>query len=159
MGTHRRLKLTTLIVTYLIDGAQKAMKMYESMMKAGKWTASQNNTEENEFIDSIGEIVNICERDGYIERYYSPTPQDHVDRLIQDLRHYTMDLVQSETGLDVMVERAQAQIEAEEERLATARENGEDGEESLFNYESNVLGNADFEEFDNFLEQEEGSEE
>lgn len=140
-----------------IESAQKATKMYESMMKAGKWTAAQTKIEDNEFIDSIGEIINICEKNGYIERYYSPTPKDHIDRLIQDLRHYTMDLVQNETGLDVMVERAQAQLEAEEQRLAAAKEKGEDAEEEeLFNYDENVLETADFAEFDDFLQREAG---
>lgn len=149
------LKANQLMDVNDIEGAQKAVKMYESLMKAGKWTAAQTQTEDNEFIDSIGEIINICEKDGYIERYYSPNPNDHIDRLIQDLRHYTMDLVQSETGLDIMVERAQAQLEAEEKRLAAAKNKGENAEEEqLFNYDGDALETADFIEFDEFLQKE-----
>lgn len=149
------LKANQLLDVNDVEGAQKAVKMYESMMKAGKWTAAQTQTEDDEFIDSIGEIINICEKDGYIERYYSPTPNDHIDRLIQDLRHYTMDLVQSETGLEVMVERAQAQLEAEEKRLAAAKAKGEDAEgDELFNYDGDALEAADFTEFDEFLQKE-----
>jgi hypothetical protein len=68
-----------------IDGAQKAMKMYDSLMKAGKWTAAQNKAENGEYVDSISELVALCERDGFIPRYYVDTPQDKVDRVIQDL--------------------------------------------------------------------------
>lgn len=136
-----------------IDGAQKAMKMYESMMKAGKWTAAQTKTEDDEYVDSIGEIINICEKDGYIERFYAPHPNDHIDELILDLQHYTKKLVQNETGLDLMIERAQDQIKLEEERLASAREDGNEFG-TLFNYEEDPLSNSDFEEMSK--EEEEG---
>jgi hypothetical protein len=59
--------------------------MYETMMKAGKWTAQQNKEEGNDTIDSIGEIVAICERDGFIPKYYTDTPKDKADRVLQDM--------------------------------------------------------------------------
>ena len=68
-----------------IDGAQKATKMYETMMKAGKWTAQQNKEEGNDAIDSIGELVAICERDGFIPKYYVDGPKDKADRVLQDM--------------------------------------------------------------------------
>ena len=68
-----------------IDGAQKAGKMYDSFMKSGKWTAQQNKTEENELIDSVGELVALCERDGFIPKYFVDGPQDKADRVIQDM--------------------------------------------------------------------------
>lgn len=126
------LKANQLIDIGDIEGAQKAMKMYESMMKAGKWTASQNQTEDGEYIDSIGELVNLCEKDGYIEKFYIDQPNDSVDKLMMDLKHYTTNLIKSETGLDVLVERAQIQLEEEEARLAIAKEQGE---EEIFKYD------------------------
>jgi hypothetical protein len=57
-----------------IDGAQKATKMYDSLMKQGKWTAQQNKAEKGEYVDSISELVAICEADGFIPRFYVDGP-------------------------------------------------------------------------------------
>ena len=45
-------------------------KAYDSLMKAGKFTAAQNKAEQEGFVDSIGELIELCEKEGYIERYY-----------------------------------------------------------------------------------------
>lgn len=149
------LKANQLLDVNDIEGAQKAMKMYENMMKAGKWTAAQTKVDDDEFIDSVGEIINICEKDGYIERYCAPGPQDHIDRLIQDLQHYTSQLVFNETSLSTMAERAQNQLEAEEQRLATLRGYNENAEEeALFNYEADALEESDYVDFNTFLQKE-----
>ena len=136
-----------------IDGAQKATKMYETMMKAGKWTAQQNKTEENELIDSVGELVAICERDGFIPKFFVEGPKDKADRVLQDMQIYTRDLIQNETGLNVMMERAVVQIEEEEARIKAAAEMGDDAdEEAMFNYDKPVFEIEDFEEFKDFEE-------
>ena len=134
-----------------IDGAQKAGKMYDSFMKSGKWTAQQNKTEENELVDSVGELVAICERDGFIPKYFVDGPKDKADRVLQDMQIYTRDLIQNETGLNVMMERAVVQIEEEEARIKAAAEMGDDAEEeAMFNYDKPVFEIEDFEEFKDF---------
>ena len=134
-----------------IDGAQKATKMYETMMKAGKWTAQQNKEEGNDAIDSIGELVAICERDGFIPKYYVDSPKDKADRVLQDMQIYTKDLIQNETGLNVMMERAVVQIEEEEARIKAAAEMGDDAEEDvMFNYDKPVFELEDYSEFKDF---------
>ena len=134
-----------------IDGAQKATKMYESMMKAGKWTAQQNKEEGNDAIDSIGELVAICERDGFIPKFYIDAPKDKADRVLQDMQKYTQDLVANESGLSVMMERAVAQIEEEEARIKAAAEAGDDAdEEAMFNYEKPAFELEDYSEFKDF---------
>ena len=107
------LKANQLIDIGDIDGAQKAMKMYETLMKAGKWTAAQNKADNGEYVDSISELVALCERDGFIPRYYVDTPQDKVDRVIQDLQDYTRNLVVEEMHLGPLLERAVRQIESD----------------------------------------------
>jgi hypothetical protein len=100
------LKANQLIDLGDIDGAQKAMKMYEAMMKAGKWTAQQNKGEDSDVIDSVGELVALCERDGFIPKYHADGPKDKADRVLQDMQIYTRDLIQNESGLNIMMERA-----------------------------------------------------
>jgi len=36
-------------------------KVYDSLMKSGKFTAAQNKAEKGEFVDSVGELVALCE--------------------------------------------------------------------------------------------------
>ena len=137
-----------------IDGAQKAGKMYDSFMKSGKWTAQQNKTEENELIDSVGELVALCERDGFIPKYFVDSPQDKADRVIQDMQKYTKDLIENESGLSIMMERALKQIDEEEARIKAAAEAGEDAdEEAMFNYEKPAFEIEDFEEFKDFTDE------
>jgi hypothetical protein len=48
-------------------------------MKSGKFSAAQNKAESGEYVDSVGELVAICEKDGFIPRYYVGEPNDKVD--------------------------------------------------------------------------------
>jgi hypothetical protein len=138
-----------------IDGAQKATKMYENLMKAGKWTAAQNKSEESEVIDSIGELVAICEKEGFIPRYYTDGPQDLPDKVILDMQKYTYDLITNETGLSTMIENAIKQIEEENERIREAAEGKEDSKDELdkmFDYDEEVIETADYIEFQDYEE-------
>lgn len=121
-------------------------------MKAGKWTAAQNKTDENELIDSVGELVAICETQGFIPKYYIDSPNDKVDRVIQDMQIYTRELVTNELGLGNMIENALKAIEEEKESIDEARALGEamanrNEEDELFDYEKDQLEDDDFDEF------------
>ena len=136
-----------------IDGAQKATKMYESMMKAGKWTAQERDSD-SDAIDSIGELVAICEREGFIPKYFTEGPKDKADRVLQDMQKYTRDLIENESGLSIMMERSQKQIDDEEARIKAAAEAGENAdEEAMFNYDKPVFELEDYEEFKEFGEE------
>ena len=134
-----------------IDGAQKATKMYDGLMKSGKWTAAQNKVTNEEFVDSIGELAAICERDGFIPKYYTTEPQDHADRVIEDLQKYTSDLIMNESGLAQMIELAVKQISEENDRIKEAAEmSDEDNEAKLFNYDEKIIEPQDFSDFKDF---------
>jgi len=45
-------------------------KVYDQLMKSGKFTAAQNKADSGEYVDSISELVEICETEGFIPRYY-----------------------------------------------------------------------------------------
>ena len=113
-----------------VDGAQKMIKMYDSLMKSGKFTEAQNKAEKGEAIDSISELVAICEKEGFIPRYYTDGPQDKVDRVLQDLQTYTRTLVVEEMGLGTMIEKAAKQIE-EDRKLKESNDGAEDDEEAM----------------------------
>jgi len=113
-----------------VDGAQKMIKMYDMLMKSGRFTEAQNKTEKGEAVDSVSELVNMCEKQGFIPRYYVDGPQDKVDRVLEDLQKYTRTLVVEEMGLGPMIEKVAKQLE--EDMAAKAANNGaEDEEEAL----------------------------
>lgn len=124
------LKANQLIDIGDIEGFQKMSKVYDSLMKSGKFTAAQNKAESGEFVDSIGELIELCEKEGYIERYYVEQPHDKVDLTIQDMQRYTRTLIEDETNISTMVEKA-------------LRENAKEDEEKAKNAESDIVDDAD----------------
>ena len=126
------LKANQLIDIGDIEGFQKMSKVYDSLMKSGKFTAAQNKAESGEFIDSIGELVALCEKEGFIPRYYIDEPHDKVDRTLQDLQGYTRDLINEETNLSSMIEHALREIEKDKENEAKVEsDEGMDDEETF----------------------------
>ena len=134
-----------------IESAQKATKMYNDMMKSSRWTAEQLKKDNTNVIDSIGELVAICETQGFIPRYYTDGPQDHIDRVLEDLKKYTFDLISAETSIDTMIDSALRQIEEERNRTENTREETEEEELArLFDYDAPILDNDEFREFEEF---------
>ena len=134
-----------------IDGAQKSTKMYDALMKSGKWTAAQNKGDSDEVVDSIGELVLLCEKEGFIPKYYTAGPQDHVDRVLEDMQRYTRTLIENEAGLSQMIENAMRQMEDEDERIKEAGEENEaDEEAALFDYDKPIVEDSDFSDFQDF---------
>jgi len=143
------LKANQLIDMGDVEGFQKMSKVYDQLMKSGKFTAAQNKGESGEFIDSIGELVAICEREGFIPRYYVDGPQDKVDRTLEDLQGYTKTLVTEEMNLGNMIESSMKEIMADKEREAQIdADNGDEDdafEAQLFSDQSeHILTDEDF---------------
>lgn len=148
------LKANQLIDAGDIDGFQKMQKAYDSLMKSGKFTAAQNKGESGEFVDSIGELVALCEREGFIPRYYTEGPQDKVDRTLQDLQQYTHTLVTEEMNLGNMIEASLREIVEDREREANIDVEDSDEDEDLFNYEHPELTEEDYQEYEDMKESE-----
>lgn len=110
------LKANQLIDMGDIEGYQKMSKVYDQLMKSGKFTAAQNKAEKGEYVDSVSELIALCEKDGFIPRYYVDTPQDRVDRVIQDMEEYTRNLVLEEMHLGPLIEKAIRNNMADAER-------------------------------------------
>ena len=137
-----------------VDAAQKMVKMYDGLMKSGKFTAAQNKAENGEYLDSIGELVVICEKEGFIPRYYTGGPNDRVDETLMDLKNYTHSLVVDEMNLGNLIENAVKQMVEQE-----SKEEDEDVEEELEYDNLDELKDEDFADFGEFIEEEELSDE
>ena len=141
-----------------VDGAQKMVKMYDGLMKSGKFTAAQNKAESGEYVDSVSELVAICETEGFIPRYYVDEPKDKVDRVLQDLQNYTHSLVTEEMNLGNLIENAVKQIELDKEKEAQGDAEAADDEDLLDNLlfsdeAESVIKDEDFETFYDYEEE------
>lgn len=142
------LKANQLIDIGDIEGFQKMSKVYDSLMKSGKFTAAQNKSESSGEFDSISELVEMCEREGFIPRYYTEGPMDKVDETLNDLKNYTHTLVTEEMNLGNLIEAAVKNMVDQENR-----EEDEDIED-IDNLDEEVLKDEDFIEHNQFLEDE-----
>ena len=143
------LKANQLIDIGDIEGFQKMSKVYDSLMKSGKFTAAQNKAETGEFVDSISELVMICEKEGFIPRFHTDDPMDRVDETLADLKYYTKTLVTEEMNLGNLIENAIKEMAKEE-----AKEEDEDIEDEIMSLdEINLLKDEDFAEYGDFLEE------
>ena len=147
------LKANQLIDMGDVEGFQKMQKAYDSLMIAGNFTAAQNKAESGEFVDSVGELIELCERQGYIERYYIESPKDRVDLTIADMQRYTKTLIEEETNLTIMVEKALRENEKEDKAIAENTEDSiiDDIDISLEDLER-VIHDQDFRDFEEFIE-------
>ena len=143
------LKANQLIDMGDIEGFQKMSKVYDSLMKSGKFTAQQNK-ENGEFVDAIGQLVEICEKEGFIPRYYIDKPNDRVDETLADMKGYTKTLIYEELNLGNLIEQSIKTMMNEENK-----EEDEDIEEELLTLEElDELKDEDFEQHGDFLEEE-----
>ena len=143
------LKANQLIDIGDVEGFQKMSKVYDSLMKSGKFTAAQNKAESGEFVDSIAELVELCEKEGFIPRFYISQPNDRVDETLQDLKYYTNTLVTEEMNLGNLIESAVKEMAKQE-----AKEEDEDIDDELEYDNIGTLIDEDFIEHKQFLEDE-----
>jgi predicted nucleic acid-binding protein len=143
-----------------IEGYQKMSKVYDTLMKSGKFTAAQNKAENGEYVDSVSELVALCERDAFIPRYYTDGPQDKVDRVIQDLEDYTRNLILEELHLGPLIEKA-----IRNNMNDTDNDDDDDYDEetelerSLYEDDETVIEDEDYDEYAELQEELEKSDE
>lgn len=98
-----------------IDSFQKLSKVSENLRKSAKFTAAQNKESKNDFVDSVGELVSMCEREGFIPRYATDIPQDKVDFTLKDMNDYLYKLVTQDLGFGQQIEDALKKIQIQKE--------------------------------------------
>ena len=105
-----------------IEGFQKLSKVSESLRKSAKFTAQQNKDEKGDFVDSIGQLIAICERDGFIPRFATDIPQDKVDMTLRDMNEYVRKLVTQDLGFGQQIEDSLKKIMIQNEMNREAEE-------------------------------------
>lgn len=149
------LKMDESLDTGDVTGYKSLATVFDQLRKSGSFTEAQNKEGKQRYLDSIGELIAVCEREGGpIEQFQDPDeyPQDKIDFTLRDLKSYTYDLVTNELGLGDLIESYIEKLEKAEEEgdvdldagLVTSDE--ELAEEALTDDEA--------EEFQMFLEHE-----
>lgn len=131
-----------------VEGFQKLSKVSESLRKSAKFTAAQNKEQKNDYVDSVGELVAMCERQGFIPRFATDIPQDKVDTTLKDMNSYVEKLVKQDLGFGQQIEDALRKIQIQQQmNEAEAAESMVDGDEP------EGLKDADYVEFYNSIEE------
>ena len=131
-----------------IEGYQKLSKVSESLRKSAKFTAAQNKEEKNDYVDSVGELVAMCEKDGFIPRYATDIPQDKVDLTLKDMENYLYKLVTQDLGFGQQIEDALKKIQLQKEMNENEQTSIQDEE-----LEAAEMIDQDYEDFYNSIEE------
>ena len=131
-----------------LDGYQKLSRVYDSLRKSARFTAAQNKEAKDDFVDSIGELVAECEREGFIARFATDIPQDKIDVTLKDMNNYVKKLVTQDLGFGQQIEDSLKKLQIQKEMR-----DSDDG----FNFddenELNTLADIDYEDFYDEIEE------
>lgn len=111
------------------------------MRKSAKFTAAQNKEAKNDYVGSVGELVAICEREGFIPRYVTDVPQDKVDITLKDMNNYVRKLVTQDLGFGQQIEDSIKKLQIQKE-MRDREDNFEFSEDDV-----DELKDRDYEEF------------
>lgn len=149
------LKMDEALDTGDVNGYKSLATVFDQLRKSGKFTEAQNKEGKQRYLDSVGELIALCEREGGpIEQLPNPDdyPQDKIDFTLRDLKSYTYSLVTNELGLGDLIESYIEKLEkAEQEGDVDLNEGLVTSDEELA---AQSLTNDEAEEFQVFLENE-----
>ena len=133
------LKMNQMLSEGNIADYQKLANVLKDLRMSGKFTESQK-VEKTRYIDSVGELVAFCEREGgIIPRFEDPDeyPKDKIDFTIQDMKAYTYNLVANEMGLGSIIENYIKKLEQADEEIdmdpSSFVTSGEEADEDYIN--------------------------
>lgn len=127
-----------------MDGFQKLSRVYDSLRKSAKFTAAQNKAQKSDFVDSVGEIITICEKQGFIPRFATDIPQDKVDLTLKDMENYLNKLVTQDLGFGQQIEDALKKLEIQKQMR--------ESEDDLFGDQKEISDNQ-YEEYYSEIEE------
>lgn len=142
------LKANEALDTGDLDGFSKLSRSLETMRKSAKFTAAQKKDEKTDVVDCVGEIVAICEKEGFIPRYVTDVPQDKVDVTLKDMNNYVRKLVTQDLGFGQQIEDSLKKIQIQKEMAAEADKMPDpDDEDNIM-----TLTDEDYDEFYQHIE-------
>lgn len=122
-----------------MDGFQKLSRVSDALRKSAKFTAAQNKKEKGDFVDSVGELIVLCEKEGFIPRFATDIPQDKVDLTLKDMNNYLYKLVTQDLGFGQQIEDSLKKIQLQKEM--------NEREDELDDEDIDELENEDYEAY------------
>lgn len=117
-------------------------------MKAAKFTEAQNKADKADFVDSAGQLVAYCEKEGgQIPKHDIRAEQDVIDAVIADLKRYNKSLIYEDKSLAQEIEQYLKNKEAAEQMRRDRAEANAKGLEEV------ELKDEDFTDFKKALEE------
>ena len=131
------------------EGFTKLSRELGNQRKLANFAAAQRKKEEkNDFVDSVGELVAYCEKNGgQIPRFELDAPVDIIDTVIKDLKEYTKSLIYSDTALARQIEEYIKKKEIVDQQKKDREEAKDKG------LEAPEMSDEDFLEYSNSLEE------
>ena len=120
------------------EGYQKLSKVSNDLRKSAKFTAAQNKEKKDDYVDSIGQLVSICEKEGFIPRYVTDVPQDKVDATLKDMNDYVKKLVTQDLGFGQQIEDSLRKIQIQKEMEESFDQDVELTDEDFVNYYNDI---------------------
>jgi hypothetical protein len=131
---------------------------YDALRKSAKFTEAQNKEGQTRYLDSIGELVALCEKEGgIIPQIPLPDdyPEDKIDFCIKDMKQYNYNLVTKELGLGNLIESYIEKLEQQEKDKAASEDMMNDNFIlSAEDEEANAITDQEAEDFYQYLESE-----
>ena len=111
-----------------LEGYQKLARVSDTLRKSAKFTAAQNKEKSSQFIDSVGQLVDYCQKHGgQIPQLPIDIQIDIVDTIIKDLKDYTKSLVYEDPALKREIEDYLKKIKNNEQQKQDRKEAKEKG--------------------------------
>ena len=111
-----------------LQGYQKLARVSDTLRKSAKFTAAQNKEKTSQFIDSVGQLVDYCQKyGGQIPQIPINVQLDIVDTIIKDLKDYTKSLIYEDPALKREIEDYLKKIKNNEQQKQDRKEAKEKG--------------------------------
>ncbi len=91
--------------------AKALMDAYDKIMKAATFQPAQTKAAAEGYVNSIGELVKLCEREGFIPKYDVEVSPDIVDKTIKDLKLYVKRLFENDDSIAQRYDKSVQELE------------------------------------------------
>lgn len=111
-------------------GYKSLSQVFDSLRKTGRFTEQQNKEDRTDVVDSVGQLVLLCEREGgIIDQFPDPEdyPQDKIDLTINDFKQYSVNLLRNEPNVAGLIETYIAKLEKADEKTRSFMSSMGDG--------------------------------
>lgn len=111
-----------------LEGYQKLARVSDTLRKSAKFTAAQNKQKTSQFVDSVGQLVDYCQKHkGQIPQFQMKYDLDIIDTIIKDLKDYTKSLVFEDPALKREIEDYLKKLKNNEQQKQDKKEAKEKG--------------------------------